>query len=217
MHEINKLDMFELVTFIILFDAEIDSIVNIKCSRSNISYTGTSYVALVSYNQSRRNRIYRNARSFIVISYSSHHGSDLIGRHAEMIQNSECHERTALRVVNSVYKITYVVQISCDSRELNLPFRITERGEDVRGILRNLTHVGKAVLGKAESPQGLVRLGYISLNVFVIFDVFKGYIHKFLHCARYCLCESIDFTVGIHMHRRLYCNVLCNKFKVLAW
>ena len=147
----------------------------IKRGNIGISHTGTSYIGFISYNKRSCNRVNRHTCTFIVVTDSRYDSSDLVCRHTKIIEDSESHYCTTLRVIHSVNKIADIVQISRYSCKLNSSFIIPESLENVGGIFRNLANMGEAMLGVSECLKRLVRFGYISSNIFVIFDFFKSY------------------------------------------
>ena len=99
---------------------------------------------------------------------------ELVGRHTEVIEYSERHDGTALRVVTAVDKISDVVQESGDSGKFNLSFRVGKLFKNVRGSFRHFCHVRKTVLGVPKSTKRFVSFYNVSSDGSVVFHIVEG-------------------------------------------
>jgi hypothetical protein len=79
--------------------------------------------------------------------------TNLIGGKAEVIKNSECHYSAALRMLYPIYKIAYIVQITCYSGKFNLAFAKSKFRKYFSRNGRNLGNVSKTMLGISQCNQ----------------------------------------------------------------
>ena len=86
-----------------------------------------------------------------MVAYRRRYCGNIGCRKAKIVKNTESHYRAALRVVDAVDKITYIMQITGDLHELYVMLRIAERFKYVPCRVRDLGDMRKAVLGISES------------------------------------------------------------------
>ena len=133
---------------------------NIEGCRIGIANTGAAHVGLVGYYESRRNLVYGNARSLVVIAYRGYDRCNILGGHAEIVKNSERHYRAALRMLYSVDEVAYIVKVARDPCKLYGVRVASDVGQYFRRRIRNLANVREAMLGEAEGAKRCLLLSH---------------------------------------------------------
>ena len=154
---------------------KIHAVVNVKRGKLRLAHAGVAHVRLVRYYKRGGNRAHRHPRAFIVVTYGGNYFCYVLRIRAKAIKYPERHYRAALRVVNAVYNVAYVVHIGCYLRKLYLPLVVAQCGKYICGHVRRFANVGKAVLREPKLAQRRVRHADISLNGRVGLYLLKSY------------------------------------------
>ena len=137
-----------------LGDRVIDVVVDIvSVDELFISDSCSADVALVGDDERGGDGTDGYARTLVVISDGGDDLCDLLGVHSHSVKDTECEDRAALAMVDTVYEVADIVQIACDSCELGIALGVAERGQDISCGYCNARYVGKAMLGIPEGGE----------------------------------------------------------------
>ena len=84
------------------------------------TFSAAAYIGLVRNDQGRRYLIYRNSGALIVISNGSNNGRNVFWIHSDMIENTERHQRSALRMIHTIDKVANIVHIRRNLSDFNI-------------------------------------------------------------------------------------------------
>ena len=147
----------------------VDAIVNVEIlGAENRAHAAAAHVRLIRQNERGGKLAHGLASALVVIADRGNHRSDLVGRHAELVENTHGHRRAALRMPHAVDEIADVVHIPRDLHELDLTGGIAHRLQNIGRRFRHRRDVRKAVFGVAERLQGSVRMTDVGFDVFVV-------------------------------------------------
>lgn len=88
-----------------------------------------------------------------MVADSADDGGDFLRLRPHLVQQTEGHHRTTLGVVDAVDHIADIMEIPGDVGQLRFPGRIPQRQQNIPGLIRHQTDMGKAMLGITQSNQ----------------------------------------------------------------
>ena len=109
----------------------------------------------------------------VVVADGCDDGGDILRVCAKAVENAECHDGAALRVVNPVNDVADVMQVAGNLCQLRLAFGVAEREQDVTRRFRNASDMSEAVLREAHVDERFVRPLNIGADGWIRFDLFK--------------------------------------------
>ena len=110
-----------------LMNRIVDPVVNVKRREVAVAHTRAPDVGFIRQDQRRRYRVNRISRAFVMIADRADDRRDFLRLRAQLVQNAEGHDRTALRMIDPVDHVADIVQPSGDLRQFRFPRTVAER------------------------------------------------------------------------------------------
>jgi len=159
-------------------DGVVDPVVDVEGGKVLAADAAAAYVALVGKDEGGGHVVDGNAGTLVVVADGGGHKGDLLGGEAPLVQQTEGHDGAGLAVLHPVYKVSDVMEIACDLGKLHGPLGKAQRLQYPPGSLGAEAHVGKAVLGIAQSGEGGVGLGDIGSDGGIVLYILISHIYS---------------------------------------
>ena len=129
---------------------------DVKGGRICVADTAAANVGLVGQDQGGGDSVHRNAGTLVVVADGGDDGGHLSGIASHVVENAPGHDCTRLGMILPVHKVTDIVEIPGDFRQLHGPLVVAHGLQNISGSLRHMHHMGEAVLRKAQGPQRFI-------------------------------------------------------------
>ena len=156
-----------------LGDGIVHPVVDIKLGGVLVAHPAAAHVGLIRQNQGGGQGAHRGAGALVVVADGCDHLGNLRRVHVHVVQQAECHDGSALRVVNAVDQVADVVEEGGNLHQLHFPGGIAQGLQNVLAVGSHQPHMGKAVLGKAQGDEGLVCLLDIGPDPRILLNLLK--------------------------------------------
>ena len=156
---------------LVFLDGEIDPVVDVRGIGAAMAHTGLVGVALVAQRQCRGHRAGNEPALLLMIAHGGDDLHHVVHVHTRFPQDGQENHRAIGAVVVTVDGIAHVMHPARDSRQLHLPWRISQGLEDIGRRLAHIADMAGAVVGIAAGLQIAVARADEGLDILILPDV----------------------------------------------